>query len=449
MKNFFKNSEIVLTNTWTPGDITYLPFWWAIRQRFVNEISNVLQHYWFDERHFHDIIPEEEVEKMNNNIMDISKKIYNIWSVNWSKRNYFLAPTHEIPISNILNKYIQHSGQLPMHFFHVGQAFRKQYKAPFPFNLSKRNTYIECYWLYHTKEEVEKRLWNILEINEKILRDILQLPYIISQRPLITNNPVSKKTIGLDVITKLDKTLHAWMIYSHEDVFTDVYNVKYYANNLSEKNNVQSLHFWFTDNLLMATIMESFNESWYLELPENLIPYHITGLDNCPRSILERFSKETNHRFRIKNNINQWSLKKQIKVADLQWIMIQIRWEDEEWNYIYKINQEYWWKVWNAEEITDNIDKKLKIRTAKKNDKNNEILKNKVNYTSTIKWIQGLIQSWNIATTHLKKTDTNILNLEKQLKWCEILWFYNENNIWDCILTKEKTDDMIYVSKRI
>ncbi len=68
---------------------------------------------------------------MCNNILNIKSKIYSINSIskNWWKKEYFLAPTHEISVSQALSRYIKYENDLPLKLFHIWPAFRKQYNS--------------------------------------------------------------------------------------------------------------------------------------------------------------------------------------------------------------------------------------------------------------------------------------------------------------------------------
>lgn len=83
---------------------------------------------------------------MHENIMPIKKRLYPVTGIssgNSKGGEYFLAPTHEISVSEAMRRNIRHEDDLPIRAMHIGPAFRKQYNQAFPFGLSKRNTYIE------------------------------------------------------------------------------------------------------------------------------------------------------------------------------------------------------------------------------------------------------------------------------------------------------------------
>lgn len=453
-KEVFQNLWILDTRTDVPGDYVYYPFWRNIRELFVKRIKEVLEENFFRERHFNDIMNEHWVQIMNEKIMDISKSIYRIGWVSYKNKRwgkYYLAPTHEIPITQFMAKVITRESQLPLKFFHIWQAFRKQYWSSFPFNLSKRNTYIECY-------EILKREWldlwthieKLIQINNTILKDILQLPYIISERPLSTNKPISKKTIGFDVITPLLRTLHAWMIYFHDDIFNNSFDRKC-KNENNKKQAPQSIHFWFTDNLLMTTLINWIEDS-KIYLPHEIMPNHITytWADQTEGLKLKKSISKIGINVMIEDNypIGSNQNKKQYDIINKQTWYIQVSQKNEE-SYSYRLiwnNERRNWSYW---EIIELINKQKQKRIDKLEEKREWIMTQRIQSCNLISEIVESVNKGNIGVAGIENTEGNVHELEKNLDSWEVLGFKKSDNYKKCIIWWKQTNRIAYISKRI
>lgn len=122
---------------------------------------------------------------MHSAIMPIRQNLYPASGLSNKNRRglYYFAPTHEVSVSEALAEFIRHEDQLPLKLMHIGPAFRRQYKARFPFALSKRNTYIEAHEIYTSKNQMERHLPDVIEMVRGVLNELLTLPFVESTRP--------------------------------------------------------------------------------------------------------------------------------------------------------------------------------------------------------------------------------------------------------------------------
>ena len=303
-------------------------------------------------------------------------------------------------------------------------------------------------------------LWElecIKNINRELIWNIFKLPYIESSRPSITNNPVSKETIWLDVITEYNKTLHSWMIYIQEDIFSKAFWVKYLDQKENQYLNPYIIHFGFTDNLLMAILLNSFSiwENKKLVLPNSLMPYHII----CT-------SQDTWNNFctQIKqildsNWINLWSYrsfeywtsknKNILNMINKQnpYIHIKDKWENKD--IMYRIQWQNERRNWSIADIIKTYHQLKDKRNEKILSYKKDIESTRIIETSSIIWINKLVAEWYVIKTPLKNNENNILQMEKILTEGEILWFTKNSISSKCILTNQPTSDIAFISKRL
>lgn len=95
---------------------------------------------------------------------------------------------------------------------------------------------------------------SLRETITKLISETLLMPHVQSERPLSTNNPVSKRTICHDIILPdFNRTQIAGMIYFHDDIFAKPFDVRYTKpeEDYGIDHTPSGLHFGFSDNLLL------------------------------------------------------------------------------------------------------------------------------------------------------------------------------------------------------
>lgn len=456
--DLYKDAGILDKNTGIPWEFVWYPFGWKIRNLYVEKIRQLLELNWYNEWHFPDFLSAQGVDIMEKHIMPIRKNLYpvkGIASNNSRGGEYFLAPTHEISVSNAMKKHINYHHDFPLKILHIWPAFRKQYNQPFPFGLSKRNTYIECHNIQEDKEKAHAQVPMIRQVTRKIIGDILALPYIESVRPYITNKPVSKMTIGMDVITPLMRTLHSWMIYVQEDIFTKAFGVESQWKN-GVRTNPHVIHFWFTDNLLMASILQSFHVWWLnrLILPDSIMPYHvsITGIDSLSELSTKLFDTLESHWLRFENiqTFEYWDSrnKKIIEQINMQNPYLHIR-LSLKWCFEFRIPNNYKWNQIDIEGI-------LKIVISEKAERSNmleayrdNVQNNRIVSCNNLNEVNELVASGKVLEVPLVDDNDTILKMDTFIQWWEILGFNSTKVSQKCIYTWKDTQKKAFLSKRI
>ncbi len=454
----YKDAGILDKNTGIPWEFVWYPYGWKIRNLYVEKIRGILESNWYNEWHFPDFLSTHGVDIMEKNIMPVRKNLYPIKGISSNNSRggeYFLAPTHEISVSGAMKKYINYHKDLPLKILHIWPAFRKQYNQPFPFGLSKRNTYIECHNIQEDKKNAYAQVPLIQEITRKIIGDILALPFIESTRPGITNKPVSKMTIGMDVITPLMRTLHSWMVYVQEDIFTKAFGVESQWEN-GIRTNPHVIHFWFTDNLLMASILHSFHVWWLnkIILPDSIMPYHIsiTGIDSGSELSTKLFDSLEFHWLRFENiqtfEHGDRRNKKIIEQINTQNPYIHIR-LSAKWYFEYRIPNSYVWTQIDIEGILKMIIHEKMERSNMLRVHRDQIQKNRVITCNNLNEVNELVASGKILEAPLVDDNDTILRMDTFIQWWEILGFNTTKWHHKCIYTWKDTQKKAFLSKRI
>lgn len=463
LKEAFAKAAIIADNKSTPRwSHTYMGYGWKMRKKYVNMILETLENSWYEEWNFSDLISHEDFNTMNASIMDISKKSMFIddkqraWDI---LQRQIIAPTHEVPIYTALKDHIKYESDLPLKFVHTGSAYRRPKSNPFPFCLWERRSFIEGHGIYKNSQEAESQIPLLRDIIVKLISEQLDMPYIENQRPLSTNNPVSKLTLCHDIILpRFNKTQIAWMIYFHDDIFSKPFWVKYKKpeENYKYSHTPKGIHFGFSDNLLLWTIVNSYSkDKERFLLPEALLPYHADILveDWAPIDIIKKLEEEAKSKsikYRITHLIWKSDKKRKYKKSSLQWLPMMIgvsaQWKisidlwdlDERYNDIQHKDMQDFHE--NTKATRKNIRESKTIETYK-----NVIIKwDELN----IKDINNFVSKWKIIQIALQQDDDVVKSIESQMTWGEVLWFQPSNSPKSCFHTWEQVSTIASLSRR-
>ena len=463
LEEAFARADIIKNGPSTPKwSHTYMGFWWKIRKRYTDLILQKLERLGYEEWNFSDLIWYQDFNIMNDSIMDISKRSMYIDDRERQiepQQRQVVAPTHEVPIYSWLRDNIKYASDLPLKIVHTGSAYRRPKKYPFPFALWERRSFIEGHDICQSSEDAKEQIKTIRSIILEILSQDLNVPYVESQRPLSTNNPISKYTLCQDVILPdFGRTQIAWMIYFHDDIFADPFWVRFKKaeENYQVSHTPSGLHFWFSDNLLLWTIVNSYiQETKRFYLPEMLIPYHamiIVESGTDMKSLESILSQLDEKRLRYKVIHVAWKSDKKnvFKKLFIQWTPIIIG-----VNHDGRISLNIWdiWKSHasiNAWDISELSTEALSIRWEKRWKRTREIYENiLVDGEKMNIWeINQLLSEGKIIQIYMKQDDDVVLEFEKKLQHWEVLWFNISDTLGICKHTWESVYSRASISKR-
>lgn len=463
LEEAFARAEIIKDWNSTPkGSHTYLGFWWKIRNRYAKLILERLENLGYEEWNFSNLIWPDDFDTMNDSVMDISKKSMYVddkGRIIEPEQRQVMAPTHEVPIYSWLRDNVQYASDLPLKFVHTWSAYRRPKKYPFPFALWERRTFIEGHGIYETTQEAQSQIEIIRSTIINFLSQDLGMPYVENERPLSTNNPVSKYTLCQDIILPdFGRTQIAWMIYFHDDIFATPFWVRFKKPEEQYKMNhtPSGLHFWFSDNLLLWTIVNSFvQEDSRFQLPDALIPYHAVVLveNGSPENTLIEIINQLQQtwlRYKVMHTSWKSDKKRAFKKLHIQWspVIIGINYDGRTSLNIWDIRKSH--AQINTWDIPELAEEALAIRWEERNTRNQEIYKDSiVDWNNlSIEDINKLISQGKIVQIYLKQDDNIVMQFEKSLQHGEALWFQNSDNQGVCKHTWEWVHSIASLSKR-
>lgn len=463
LREAFSSAEIIRDGNNTPkGSHTYMWYGWQIRKRYVDMISSVLEWLWYEEWNFSDLISPEDFDTMNQGVMDISGKSMYIddktrkWNI---ETRQVMAPTHEIPVYAALRDQVTYATDLPLRFFHTWSAYRRPKNYPFPFSLWERRSFIEAHGIFRDSDTAFSQVPELRDMVTHLIGECLDMPYVENDRPLHTNNPVSRYTLCHDIILpEFQRTQIAGMIYFHDDIFATPFWVRYRSSDDNYKTShiPSGLHFGFSDNLLLGTLVNSYiQEQRRFQLPDVLLPYHVVVLveqwapDHKVEQVTEQLSQQ-GLRFRVV--VSEWKSDKKRKYKRLflqgSPVIVGVN-HDGRISFNIGDKNEMIPSI-SLSDIENLWEEALSLRKELRKQRQQETY-NKVLVDGTqlsMEQINKELSQWKVVQIYLKQDNEVVDKIEDVMTWGEILWFHTRDSSWICFYTGEQVSTVASLSRR-
>ena len=290
------DSQIALLGRNVHGSQTILPYGWEIRKRLYNIGIQLLKEQGFLEVALSDLVSPRDLALVNS-IIPISKN-YPYVDVG----DFHMAAGHEISAYLFAREYLKHFPHtiLPFNFFQIGSVYRYPRNTKFPFNYGERKSFLECYSIHASSAAARDFLLTGYKWNRKIIQETLRLPSIEVERPLITNKPISRKTVCIDSLTPLGATVITGMTYFHDDIFTRLLAVKR-KDLVTRKNQlVFSVHFGVSDNIFFSYLLNAHDTKGF-RLLSRLAPCQVSIIYGTDCSEVKKTTERIARFSRIKD----------------------------------------------------------------------------------------------------------------------------------------------------
>jgi len=450
-KELLEKTEVAIMGYPVKGSLTYLPYGFSIRQRLYDLGISLLHNLGFKQIILSDYIDLKDLLQLDK-VSKISNKYYSI-----NDCNFVMVAGHEIPfyvfIRHLLHNKYQKKYNFPLKYFIFDSVYRKPKNTKFPFNLGERKSFLECYTVHKTSLEACESIAEGVFWNKRFLQDILHLPSIEVERPLITNSKFSRKTICIDSITPLGQTVISGMTYFHDDIFTKALNVKYRNPANFQETPVYSTHFGVSENIFFSYLLNSFDKNG-LKLLSTIAPIQISVLYSHPIETTKKSFKDLlrlldSKGIRYAHEATD-DMYKVVKTNNLKGIPITLIIKKNAIENIMCIRIFYNGKQENVnyENIIEIIEKAFA-----ENDKS--ILEkfkcceiNGILDCINIREVNSVVGNGKVAKAFCCNDDKTILHLESLLNSGEILGFKENNICGRCIINNTVTNTIAFISKR-
>ncbi|CAN5718799.1 hypothetical protein BH11PAT2_BH11PAT2_08280 [soil metagenome] len=450
IEKHLRMAEILLTDKNVKGSFTYMNFGWMIRNKMYSQATALLHNMNFSEIHLSDIIERTEIHKLDR-IDEISK---NYFSIDGSEN--LMAAGHEVSFYLYIKSLIKHNAltEFPSKFFHFGSVFRHSRNTKFPFNLGERKSFLECFCVYVDSKDEEVCFNLATQWNRRFINEILHLPSLEVERPLVTNKKFSKKTVCIDTITPLGRTVNTGMTYLHDDIFSKVLGVKIQIHQ-SRKVHVKCVHFGISDNTFFSYLLNS-HDGIGFRLLTVLAPH-------CVQLILDTNSSELDpevidlRSFLRDNGISYemytGSEKDIVKVKErsvIKGIPLIITTKKTAGKVI--LLMDYRGDSETQVIVTENLQSICK--SLERNDKDivdsfQKRQNESVFRCNSVQAINDVVSRGKVAEVYLDQSNENILALESHINSGEILGFKEAAHEGKDLLSGNPIKKLAYISKRI
>lgn len=449
LKQDFKKLEIALIGMPVKGSLVYLPYGCLIRKKLYKIGIKLLKQRGFKQIILSDYIDAESIKKMDS-VTNISSNYFKL-----DDTNYLLTAGHEVSFYTLAREMLKdHSKnyKFPMQYFHFGSVYRSAKNTKYPFNMGERKSFLECYSLHKTEKEAYEAIDVGVKWNREFIQEILHLPCVEVERPLITNKKFSQKSIHTDVITPLGITTITGMTYFHNDIFTKILNVKRRDEKDGKNYYVYSNHFGVSEHILFTYLLNAYENRGF-KLYSFIAPIQVSILDLTKNKYINEYKKifdilESNNIDYEKEEISYKELKKKVENNNLKGIPITIILKENEENLEIELQS-----------CNDSIKIKLEDILNKINyyfKKNDEYIENKfkerqeksIVFCDSISKIDDTINEGKVAKIYCENKDEKVLYIEKNIRCGEILGFESCKQKGFDIIDKKETNSVAFVSKR-
>lgn len=447
-RQLLKDTDFIIAGEEVKGALSYLPFGLDVRNRLYDLAITDLKRMGFQQVLLTDIVANHAINKMEK----VSANAKNFFAV--KNTDFSMAAGHEIPFYLFIRQLLKNGSKkitFPLQYFHFGPGYRFPKNGNFPFTMGERKSFLECYSVHTSSQNAEQALDAGIQWNRRLINDILKLPAIEVNRPIITNKKFSKLTICIDTLTPIGKTVITGMTYFHDDIFSRPLDVQY-TNAAGEKSPVHVAHFGISENILFSFLLNAATPD-RLRLLNVLAPVQVLVLNAVPenKAVEQLTTLLSNEHIRFScRQVIPNSLEYEIRENEKRGIPLLISFSASQAEGI-KVRYHF-----NGEQRKTNLPELVHLIPAllKQNDTIiwEDFEKRKedgIIHCESIREIIDCVGKGKIASVFSDHSNKQILEMEKLVRSAEILGFQKSHEAGKDILSNYSTCSKAFISKRL
>ena len=278
------------------GMDVWRPYGWKT-MRLIDDITHTeMERTDHDEVNFPLLIPEDLLEKENRLVsllktarekgVDPSELRMDEESKGFAKEVYwirhageteldvpmFLRPTSETAMYTMFPLWIRSHADLPLKTYQIVNTFRYETKQTRSFIRVREIHFFEAHTAHVDEADATRQIEEDLGIVENLMNK-LNLPVLVTKRPVWDTFPGAWYTIAIDVIMPDGRTLQVASCHHYRDQWARAFDVKYE----DESGNQQYVHqttYGMSERLLGA-IVANHGDDKGLQLPPKIAPYQV------------------------------------------------------------------------------------------------------------------------------------------------------------------------------
>ena len=264
-ENNLSNASLVDANATVGGTFIWLPDGLIMRNLFLNEIRNIFKQYSFEEYTFPEFIALDEFNILANNIKDFSKGVYIV------DKDRILSPSGECVIYPYFRRKVHTHKDLPIKVYQFGRQFRKGNPRGV-LRMNENGPFTEIHSAHATRHDAENQVLDNIECVKRVM-DFLGLPFVFSERPAWSNNPVAEQIFAFDTLLPNGETVHMSSVYSQMQIFSRPFGVQFTDRN-GQKDFTYQIEFGFGCRMIFAVLFLTMDEKG-LNIPPQIAPHQV------------------------------------------------------------------------------------------------------------------------------------------------------------------------------
>lgn len=380
-----------------------------------------------------------------NNLLNLNNKLLHIGNDDSFISNTpigTLIPTGEQQIYTYWSKILNNKKQLPFKIYRKAKFFRPLSKRKIKgiFKSLEASDVYEFHCAYSDKSIQQSELLKSLKAFKKIYSSAF-LPVICTQRPLWTNNyKVSEDTYGFDVLLPNNRTLQVGSIYNQNQIFSKAYNISFEDNEKFFYTN--QLTGALSRRMILSHFFLGLKTNNHISIHPNFVPIQVEivvkgQLETTCNEYMLKALQECGMRYSINTKVSSNNL------AAITILLFPKRKEGDKYKIVFIRNDYRSEFSIYTNNITDFIKMSKNILILIGND---YIRRLKKFYSNNINQEKIGDKPINIVPACSKKTI--VFALEKQFQG-EVLGFVDTEFVECCFISKEETNKLAIIAKRI
>ena len=278
------------------GMDVWRPYGWKTMRLIDNLTHDEMERTDHEEVNFPLLIPEDLLDKenrlvsllkkareegvdpselrMEDDIGGFAKEVYWIRHAGETKLDnaMFLRPTSETAMYTMFPLWIRSHADLPLKTYQIVNTFRYETKQTRSFIRVREIHFFEAHTAHVDEEDATKQINEDLEIVRNLM-DKLNLPVLVTKRPVWDTFPGAWYTIAIDVIMPDGRTLQVASVHHYRDQWARAFDVKY-ENDSGEQEYVHQTTYGMSERLLGA-IVATHGDDKGLIMPPSVAPVQV------------------------------------------------------------------------------------------------------------------------------------------------------------------------------
>jgi len=257
------------------GSIVFRPRSYSMWEKVKKECDARFKKLGIQNCYFPMFIPEKSLVKETDHVEGFSPEVAWVTHAGNTKLNERLAvrPTSEAIMYESYRKWIRSHRDLPLKLNQWNNVVRWEFKHPVPFLRTREFLWNEGHTAYASREEAEAEGDKIINIYDKVCRELMALPALIGRKSDKEKFSGAEYTISMEYLIPNGKAIQGPDFHFDGQNFAKAYGIKFL--NKDEKEDYVWQNTWAISTRMLGVMFAVHSDSKGLVLPPNIAPTQI------------------------------------------------------------------------------------------------------------------------------------------------------------------------------